>query len=126
MKRSPIRRRRPSYPPSDLLQERTLWLAQQDRCAVCMLQTALDPHEIITRARATEWCQLFNFLAVCRGCHDVVLIWLPMHVQLALKKLSDPEHYDLQATLRLAKLAPTYITQGDVAQWAVFISLLRT
>ena len=87
---------------------------QKDRC--------LDIHEIERRSACSKrWMHRSNYLLLCRRCHRLMgtAAW-PHARQLALKLRRDPQHYDLDAWLRLADpelKAPDRVTQAEVEQW---------
>lgn len=91
---------------------RTTWGKQFDRCMGCGGKNLLQTHEICRgpfRAAATK--EPAAWLRLCQVCHDDLP---PIVVQLAWKKIGDPEHYNRVAVNLLRKRQPEAITEAEV------------
>jgi hypothetical protein len=90
----------------------------------------LETHEIARgayRARAIK--EPAAWLRVCEGtsggCHTR-LGGCPVVIQLALKKKTDPEHYDRERVNQLRNRAPSAITEAEVDEVAGWLELGET
>lgn len=106
--------------------DRTSWRDEMpDRCMHCLKQFGHytsdggyrwpEIHEILSRAQAPNaWGFRANYLKLCQLCHPKVAA-LPHSEQLAIKKLRDFWHYDLQEWLRRRNPnAMEYVTEDEV------------
>jgi len=86
-------------------------------CQVCRYSPARDVHEIARGIyRAEAYCERVCWLAVCGDCHDLLgdySRW-PIERQLAMKLLSDPEHFDLVKVNRIRGRADGAIVLADI------------
>lgn len=115
--------------PSKLdLARRTEWaLSSWNRCMGCgRTQWAgaihpLECHEIERRSHAPgRWAALCNLLMLCHGCHAGPFATMGHAKQLAHKLLWDPDHFDLEAWLRLRDQelkAPQRVLYGEVVEY---------
>ena len=102
--------------------DRDVWGSQFPECMNCGQKATwlpLETHEIERRSHAPRsWGHRCNYLRLCsvNGCHNEVD--QRSHAeQLNLKREKDPDHYDLQAWLRLSDPelnAPERVTEQDV------------
>jgi hypothetical protein len=81
----------------------------------------LDIHEIERRSHAPRsWGVRCNYLRLCRECHQGMFASLDHAHQLAVKLVADPDHFDLDAWLRIRDpelTAPNRVTLSDIAQY---------
>jgi len=88
------------------------------RCMGCGTKQSTHIHEIERRSQSpTRWAHRSNYLLLCRVCHAGAFDSMPHAEQLAYKLFWDPEHYDLDAWLRLRDpelKAPLRVMAGSV------------
>lgn len=98
------------------------WEAQFLFCFLCgyssLRNANLETHHIISRNRSTVGKDdPANWLRICdvwaNNCHDKISS-VPKPIQYALKKMHDPDHYDLD---RLNQLRRESVTEEDVDQF---------
>jgi len=89
-------------------------------CMVCgKLSGMLDCHEMHSRARAPrKGGHRANYLAVCRTCHEGVVVNMPLTRQLAHKLLHDADNFDLGAMSRIVGRA---ILLSEVVSYLKYI-----
>ena len=64
----------------------------------------LQIHEICRRSWASRsWGCTSNYLQLCESCHAGLFSTMPLARQLAVKKIKDPLHYDLEKWLTIRK-----------------------
>ena len=104
---------------------KSIWL-----CQCCMRREATDCHELTPGgSREAALHHRACWLAVCgadpatghEGCHDFVQ-HAPLGLQLALKKRSDPDHYDRLKVLEIKRVAATAVTEEEVERWTELLS----
>ncbi|AMV35671.1 hypothetical protein VN12_26500 [Pirellula sp. SH-Sr6A] len=108
-----------------VLEDRESWrLEHPQRCMSCGGSSSWPPlavHEIERRSHAVKcWGHRCNYMLVDSYCHEQILAAAPHAMQLAIKKISDPWNYDLNAWLRLrdkSLMAPRRVTQEEVDEW---------
>jgi hypothetical protein len=87
--------------------------------------TGLQIHEITRRAQAsTRWACRSSYLLLCQSCHESDFASMAHTDQLAIKKVKDPEYYDLQKWLRISDpelKAPRRVTEEEVSEAVVRI-----
>ncbi len=92
----------------------------------CQRGLPLAQHEIERRSQAPlRWAADCNYLLLGERCHAGPFDTMPHARQLAHKLVCDPDHYDLEAWLRLRDpelMAPNRVTQAEVAEWIPVIS----
>lgn len=123
-----IRRRSSRYPTAAQKREREQWSLNFDVCWICRdyLPPLFDIHEIASRAQApNKWADVRNYLKTCRRCHDEVLSWLDESVQLAHKKIFDPDNYDRQFINEIRGHAPDAIAEFEVVLWTKYLKVGR-
>jgi altronate dehydratase len=100
---------------------RAQYVAEHFTCQCCMKRQATECHEIVTRAKnAKSILYRSCYLALCRKCHnDEVSDYsrYPVSRQLALKLVSDGDHFNLAEVNRLRGTDESAITLADVARW---------
>lgn len=75
----------------------------------------LEVHEIERRSQAVNrWWHRCQGLLLCHACHSGIYDSMPHARQLAVKYLKDPEHYDLEAWLKIKPRPSTYVTEEEV------------
>jgi hypothetical protein len=87
-------------------------------CMRCGIRPGfLEIHEILRRSRCVNWGFRANYLALCGNCH----VYFDasnretMTEALAIKKIRDPDHYDLNLWLRMRdERAMEFITDEEV------------
>src|SRR3990172_5857753 len=88
------------------------------RCMGCGIQQNwLQIHEIERRSHGRKWAHTCNYLLLCVSCHAGPFATMPHAEQLAHKLYWDPEHFDLQAWLRIGDptlSAPYRVTLREV------------
>lgn len=100
------------------------WLALvPKRCMFCGCGCewpGLQVHHIARRSHAPRSPvrdMSYNLLLLCERCHSVDFAAMTAAKQLCVKKLIDPQHYDLQAWLKIKDpelKAPLRVTEADV------------
>jgi len=87
-------------------------------CGSAFTYSSLEVHEIDRRSQAPgSWGVEVNLLLVCRHCHAAVIPGMSHAEQLCLKRHYDPEHFDLQAWLKIRDpelKAPNRVTIQDI------------
>lgn len=143
MKRSgPIRRKTPlrrsafrrkpvaEYPSAAQLREREAWAEQFNRCWICFCTArnvsvtgpGLETHEIASRAQApNRWAEKCNYFRSCPTCHREVLSWICEALQLAYKRMNDPENYDRVKVNLMRGRQTNAISESEVRQWEQFL-----
>ena len=109
--------------------ERLAWrLSQHQFCMLCGKKAdwlPLSVHEIERRGHApTRWANPCNYLLLCCRCHEGPFATMSHARQLAIKLVRDPDHYDLEAWLRIKDptlRAPNRVTQKEVDKIVSFI-----
>lgn len=92
--------------------------APDDRYVTHEVPVWLEVHEIERRGHAPKsYGHPCNYLLLCHWCHGKMGApdW-PHARQLALKRLRDHEHFDLEAWLSLKPRPATYVTINDIAE----------
>ena len=100
---------------------RAQYVAEHWLCQCCLKRNATECHELVTRARnATSILYRSCYLSLCATCHRDELgdhsRW-PVTRQLALKLVSDGDHFNLAEVNRLRGTDENAITLTDVAKW---------
>lgn len=73
-------------------------------CGKASKWPGLEVHEICRRSRASRsWGINENYLLLCQPCHSDLFATMPLARQLAVKKIKDPLHYDLEKWLEIRK-----------------------
>jgi hypothetical protein len=100
---------------------RAQYVAEHFTCQCCMKRQATECHEIVTRAKnAKSILYRSCYLALCGYCHrNEVSDYsrYPVSRQLALKLVSDGDHFNLAEVNRLRGTDESAITLADVARW---------
>jgi hypothetical protein len=106
---------------SDSKDARAQYVAEHWTCQCCMKRQATECHEIVTRAKnAKSILYRSCYLALCELCHGNEVSdysRYPVSRQLALKLVSDGDHFNLQEVNRLRGRDENAITLADVAKW---------
>ena len=94
------------------------------QCMICGWQESsapdiwLETHEIERRSHAPgRWAHRCNYLLLCNRCHHERIPLMGHAEQLAYKLRCDPEHFDLDAWLRLRDpelRAPQRVRMEDI------------
>lgn len=93
------------------------------RCQWCQ-NMATDLHEISRgAAREASLGVRAALLHLCRECHDC-MEWVPVVVQLAVKRIADPIGYDRRRVNKLRGRAENSITEDEVDRWVTRLSIL--
>ena len=90
------------------------------RCMVCGVRHSLETHEIARGPhRRKAYGQRCCWLRLCQNCHTACSRYLswPIQKQLALKKLCDPEYYDLELFNVIRSRAITAVNQDEIDAW---------
>ena len=97
------------------------------KCMVCGWEESRSPyrwletHEIERRSHAQgRWAHRCNYLLLCNQCHREMIPLMLHAEQLAHKLKADPEHFDLDAWLRLRDpdlKAPKRVCMDDIEEW---------
>ncbi len=81
----------------------------------------LEVHEIERRSAApTRWADRCNYLLLCNLCHMDRVPLMDHAEQLSIKWRRDPEHFDLDAWLRLRDpelRAPVRVTMEEIEEY---------
>lgn len=114
MKRSPMKRSKPKYQTPAAVDESEAWRGTQPLCWLCLFfgrenRYPIEVHEVVERSKTSQPFQRFNFAALCghrdynchhrlqsRGLSGRLICW-------ALKRLYDPECFDLKASVAIWK-----------------------
>ena len=125
-----LSRKTPSYPSSAQKREREDWANQFDRCWVCGWGEAwgvpLETHEIGSRAQAPlRWADKRNYFCACHSCNGDILNYLCEPLQLAYKKMYDPDNYDRQFINEIRGHAPDAIAEHEVVLWTKYLKVGR-
>ncbi|MCH9838234.1 hypothetical protein K0U83_21405 [bacterium] len=93
----------------------------QGRCQLCRTAAASEVHEIERRSHAAKtWANVVNYLHLCQDCHHQVIPIMDHAEQLAVKLVTDPEHFALVEWLKLRDpglRAPERVTMADIANY---------
>lgn len=95
------------------------WQRTKYRCMGCARKRQpMEIHEMERRSHSGKrWAHRCNYLLICRDCHSGAFATMTHAKQLAFKLFWDPEHFDLQAWLRLRDrdlVAPERVTLAEV------------
>lgn len=88
--------------------ERMAWkISMPQLCMWCGKASKWPPlevHEICRRSRASRsWGSTANYALLCQSCHSDLFATMSLARQLAVKKIKDPLHYDLEKWLEIRK-----------------------
>lgn len=93
----------------------------QGRCQLCRMTAASEVHEIERRSHAAKtWANVVNYLHLCQHCHHQIVPMMSHAEQLAVKLVTDPEHFALVEWLKLRDpglRAPDRVTMADIAEY---------
>lgn len=96
--------------------DHSCWICGADSVVGGILR--LEVHHMERRSHAPkQYDSVCNFFSSCTTCHTTKIDTMPHAKQLAYKQKHDPEHYDLEAWLRLRDpdlKAPNRVTQEEV------------
>lgn len=107
------------------------WRAKQvQRCMLCLdarKPEKLQVHEIDRKSQApNNWWPLededgndingCNGILTCGLCHATKLDTMPHAKQLAIKLISDPDHFNLKAWLSIKPRPSSYVTMEEVME----------
>jgi hypothetical protein len=109
-------KRRPRYPSSAQLKDRTAWAKENPICWLCG-KPASETHEISSRAQSpNRWAHRCNYFRVdsFSGCHTEAAQMSPAR-QLAIKGVYDPENLNLEAWLLIRGRGDECVTWRDIA-----------
>jgi hypothetical protein len=95
-------------------------------CAWCGEAVASQLHEIARGpARDAALSVPAAWLHLCETCHPL-MDRLPVAAQLAIKRISDPTHYDRRAVNRLRGRDENAITDADVTEWLLRFQMVES
>lgn len=98
---------------------RAKYVAEVFTCQCCGKRQATQCHEIVRRStNKTSINYRCCYLALCEACHDLMGDYskYPITRQLALKSLTDPEHFRIDEINRLRGRDEGAITWADVSK----------
>lgn len=123
LRRSQLKRRKPSYPPAALERERAAWGAEHFECWICGERFGLQTHEIASRAQAPlRWADVRNYFRACEFCNSGFLNWAPEALMLAYKRVYDPDNYDREFVNELRHRATDAISEEEVRCWRIVLT----
>jgi cytochrome c553 len=100
---------------------RAQYVAEHFTCQVCHKRQATECHEIVRRStKANSILYRSTYIATCYDCHENELgdySRYPIARQLAVKLISDGDHFNLEEINRLRGRDANAITLTDVAKY---------